>query len=62
MESFELIGGGEALAVVVERHLGACVTGFLERNGLRAADITDWVCHPGGPEVIDAVRDALGLD
>ena len=49
------------LSSVVERHLGAGVSSFLAQHGLKADDITAWVCHPGGPKVIDAVRDSLGL-
>ena len=30
-------------------------------TGCTVADIGAWVCHPGGPKVIDAVRDALEL-
>lgn len=30
-------------------------------HGLSAGDITSWVCHPGGPRVIDAVQQSLGL-
>jgi alkylresorcinol/alkylpyrone synthase len=49
------------LADVVERHLGAVVRAFLAKHDLGVGDVTAWVCHPGGPKVIDAVRDALGL-
>jgi len=49
------------LADVVARHLGAGVTAFLAAHGLTIGDITRWVCHPGGPKVIDAVQHSLGL-
>jgi len=49
------------LAVVLERELGGVVQRFLAANGLQIPDIAGWVVHPGGPKVIDAVRDALGL-
>jgi alkylresorcinol/alkylpyrone synthase len=49
------------LSSVVESHLGAGVTSFLGEHGLKPDDITAWVCHPGGPRVIDAIRDSLGL-
>lgn len=48
--------------ILVERHIGDDVDGFLEGHGLSRSDIEWWVCHPGGPKVIDALRDALGLD
>ncbi len=46
---------------MVSRYLGDDVDGFLADHGLTRADIAWWVCHPGGPKVIDALRDALGL-
>jgi alkylresorcinol/alkylpyrone synthase len=46
---------------VVGARLGGCVRDFLERQALKIADIAVWVCHPGGPHVIDAVRDSLDL-
>ena len=49
------------LAVVVARHLGASVSTFLEEQGLTVDEIRSWVCHPGGPRVIDAVQESFGL-
>jgi alkylresorcinol/alkylpyrone synthase len=49
------------LAEVVERHLGASVTGFLADHGLTVDDIGAWICHPGGPRVLDATQRALKL-
>jgi alkylresorcinol/alkylpyrone synthase len=49
------------LSTVVESHLGAGVSDFLAEHGLKVDDITAWVCHPGGPRVIDAIQDSLGL-
>jgi alkylresorcinol/alkylpyrone synthase len=49
------------LADVVERRLAESVTAFLASCGLTTDDIAAWVCHPGGPKVIDAVRDSLKL-
>lgn len=46
---------------IVGRFIGEDVDGFLADHGLTRADIGWWVCHPGGPKVIDALRDALGL-
>jgi alkylresorcinol/alkylpyrone synthase len=37
------------------------VDGFLAEHGLSIADISTWVCHPGGPKVLDAIEDALEL-
>jgi alkylresorcinol/alkylpyrone synthase len=49
------------LADVVARHLSAGVNIFLEEQGLTVDEIRSWVCHPGGPRVIDAVQESLGL-
>jgi alkylresorcinol/alkylpyrone synthase len=45
----------------VERRLAGSVTAFLAERGLTIDDITSWICHPGGPKVIDAARDSLKL-
>lgn len=42
-------------------HLLADVKGLLAEHGLTPGEIPTWVVHAGGPRVIDAVRDALGL-
>jgi alkylresorcinol/alkylpyrone synthase len=47
---------------VVERYIGGDVDGFLDANGLARDDIGFWVCHPGGPKVIEAIQRTLGLD
>jgi len=44
---------------MVRRYLAADVDGFLEGQGLSRADIEWWVCHPGGPKVLEAMQDAL---
>ena len=38
------------------------VDNFLEAHGLTLADIETFVCHPGGPRVLEAFREALELD
>jgi alkylresorcinol/alkylpyrone synthase len=35
--------------------------GFLGTHGLNIADIDNWLVHPGGPRVIQALEDGLGL-
>jgi len=50
-----------SVADVVEANLGADVTGFLEDNDLKTADIGPWVAHPGGPKVLHAMQRALDL-
>jgi alkylresorcinol/alkylpyrone synthase len=49
------------VATVAEKYLGEDVRKFLADYGLTTADVTTWVCHPGGPKVIDAVENALDL-
>ncbi len=49
------------LSEVLERELGVVVKRFLADHGLQTPDIAAWIVHPGGPRVIDAVRDALDL-
>jgi alkylresorcinol/alkylpyrone synthase len=46
---------------VVRKNLAGDVDAFLADHGLRRADITAWVCHPGGPKVLDAVAESLDL-
>ncbi|GAB1823247.1 type III polyketide synthase [Herbidospora sp. RD11066] len=46
---------------VVRTYLADDVDGFLGDHGLTRKDITAWVCHPGGPRVLEAVIEALDL-
>ncbi len=50
-----------AVPDLVRQHLGADVDGFLGDHGLDRDDIGFWVCHPGGPKVLEAIEDALGV-
>ncbi len=49
------------LSDVVERGIGPTILRFLADHELTAGDIGAWICHPGGPRVIDAVQKALTL-
>jgi alkylresorcinol/alkylpyrone synthase len=49
------------VAIVAEKYLGEDVRIFLADHGLTTADIKTWVCHPGGPKVIEAVENTLDL-
>lgn len=49
------------LADVVERYLAGTVTAFLAEHDLTVEEISAWVCHPGGPKVLDAVQNSLKL-
>ena len=37
------------------------VVDLLRRGGLRREEVEGWVVHPGGPKIVDAVRDAAEL-
>ncbi|MEU8522966.1 3-oxoacyl-[acyl-carrier-protein] synthase III C-terminal domain-containing protein [Streptomyces sp. NBC_01216] len=50
-----------AVPDVVRRYLADDVRGFLEDHGLKPKDIAHWVCHPGGPKVLEAVTEVLEL-
>jgi alkylresorcinol/alkylpyrone synthase len=49
------------LPAVVEHGIAESVTDFLAEHNLTIDDIASWICHPGGPKVIDAVQRALKL-
>ena len=46
---------------MADEYLRAEVDGFLADHGLSVADISTWVCHPGGPKVLDSIENAIGL-
>lgn len=46
---------------VVRRWLGEDIRGFLSGHGIDRECIRSWVCHPGGPKVLDAFEETLGL-
>ncbi|HSY00594.1 MAG TPA: 3-oxoacyl-[acyl-carrier-protein] synthase III C-terminal domain-containing protein [Acidobacteriaceae bacterium] len=46
---------------VVRENLGRDVDSFLETQGLTRLDIGSWIMHTGGPKVLEASAEALGL-
>jgi alkylresorcinol/alkylpyrone synthase len=46
---------------LARERLGADALAFLSDHGVDYADIGAWICHPGGPRVLEAIRDALEL-
>ncbi|MCP3822742.1 type III polyketide synthase [Streptomyces sp. A3M-1-3] len=50
-----------AVPDVVRRYLADDVNSFLEEHGLKPKDVAHWVCHPGGPKVLEAVSETLSL-
>ncbi|MCW8139159.1 MAG: type III polyketide synthase [Planctomycetota bacterium] len=59
-DGFRVVLAQDVPALVRER-LGEDVRGFLADHGLTPADISAWVCHPGGPKVLEAAQAALGV-
>jgi alkylresorcinol/alkylpyrone synthase len=53
---------GAEVPGLVRENVGVDVDGFLKDHDLSREDIHWWVCHPGGPKVLEALQDALGLD
>jgi alkylresorcinol/alkylpyrone synthase len=46
---------------IVRNDMGAITRNFLATYGIGTADISGFLCHPGGAKVLDAIEDALGL-
>ncbi|MCG5214967.1 3-oxoacyl-[acyl-carrier-protein] synthase III C-terminal domain-containing protein [Streptosporangium sp. KLBMP 9127] len=46
---------------VVRTYLADDVAGFLAEHGLTPSEVTAWVCHPGGPKVLESVAEAMDL-
>lgn len=49
------------LPSVVRAEVAADVEALLAAHGRKPGDVTRWVVHAGGPRILDAVQDALGL-
>src|SRR5436189_33827 len=59
-DGFRIVLSAE-VPTVAEKYLGEDVRVFLAEFGLATTDIEAWVCHPGGPKVIEAVESVLEL-
>jgi predicted naringenin-chalcone synthase len=46
---------------VLAKHVRGAVEDLLARHGLTIGDVHGWAVHPGGPRILDVVRDQLGL-
>jgi alkylresorcinol/alkylpyrone synthase len=57
---FELVLSKD-VAVVVAQYIGDDVTSFLAAHDLTTGDIGAWVSHPGGPKILEAITESLGL-
>jgi alkylresorcinol/alkylpyrone synthase len=47
--------------LVVRENLGRDVDAFLAEHQMTRDQVDSWIMHPGGPKVLEAVADALGL-
>jgi alkylresorcinol/alkylpyrone synthase len=57
---FKIVLSGDVPLVAREK-LRPDVDAFLADQGLTRADIASWVCHPGGPKVLEAMQESLEL-
>ena len=46
---------------VIHRSLRGDVDSFLADHGLTRADVSSWICHPGGPKILEATQEALDI-
>ncbi|MEP6817547.1 MAG: 3-oxoacyl-[acyl-carrier-protein] synthase III C-terminal domain-containing protein [Marmoricola sp.] len=64
---FDVTSGGLRIVLdaevpaIVARYLCGDVDEFLAEHGLGRSDVEWWVCHPGGPKVVQALQDTLEL-
>jgi alkylresorcinol/alkylpyrone synthase len=59
-KGFELVLSPDVPKVVKE-NLGRDVDTFLQRHGMTRREVGSWIMHTGGPKVLDATGEALGL-
>lgn len=57
---FKIVLSSEVPEVAREK-LRPDVDAFLADQGLTRDDISSWVCHPGGPKVLEAMQESLEL-
>lgn len=57
---FQIVLSADVPAMV-SGHLRADVDAFLAEHGLVRADIGTWICHPGGPKVLEVMQESLEL-
>jgi alkylresorcinol/alkylpyrone synthase len=50
-----------AVPTLVRDNVCKNVDEFLAVHDLRRSDIRAWICHPGGPKVLDSLTESLGL-
>ncbi len=60
-EGFKVVLSPE-IPALVHSEIRRDVDAFLESHGLTRGEIDTYICHPGGPKILDAFKDALELD
>jgi predicted naringenin-chalcone synthase len=53
---------GKSVPGLIARELPAWLTPWLGDQGLSVRDVASWCVHPGGPKILQAVAEGLGLD
>jgi len=59
-EGFQIVLSPE-VPEAVHKNFPGDVDGFLAKHGMKRADIGAWIMHTGGPKVLDACAESLGL-
>lgn len=59
-DGFRVVLSAE-VPTIIARHTRHDVDGFLADHGLRRDDIGSYVCHPGGPRILEALQQSLEL-
>lgn len=57
---FRVVLSADVPAMVLQ-NVRRDVDAFLGEHGLRRSDVATWISHPGGPKVLEAMQEALGL-
>jgi alkylresorcinol/alkylpyrone synthase len=60
-KGFELVLSPD-VPTVIRENLGKDVDAFLAENKLQRSDIGAWVSHTGGPKVLEATQETLGIE
>jgi predicted naringenin-chalcone synthase len=55
------MGLSQRVPDVLDQHVAGLVDGLLDRHGLARGDVDGWAVHPGGPRILNVVRDRLEL-
>ncbi len=50
-----------AIPEIIQLHLGRDVDCFLRDHGLERSQVVHWIAHTGGPRVLRAIEESLGL-